>query len=219
MSHRISLLGVVLFGITLLAAQPSAAYPGSLNLIPCADFTGAHNVRIAYETDGSRQPFSNGNQQYFYTEFGIGDRFEAGVDYCELGATTYKLYNAKCLVLGESRRMPSLAVGTWNVGDTSKPAYYLIGCRTLGALRLHAGCQTQGSQTSVLAGTDWKIGGTLTALADYQSGAGLFHTLGLYWQATPTMAATLYYCRGNTPELRGELDYVGLNLQYTFSVK
>lgn len=205
--------------LALGAGYAAVAYPGSVNLIPCCDFVGPGSVRIAYESDGIKQPFGKDYMEYLYTQFGIGERFECGVDFCDFGGITDKQYNAKYLLSVDNGRMPSVALGAMNVGKLTKSSFYLVGCKDLSALRLHLGCQTSGGDTWVLIGADRAISKSLTLLADFQSGPGRCHTLGLYWQATPSIAATVYCARNNTPEFRDDSDFVGLNVAYTFQMR
>lgn len=201
---------VLTFGIAV-AAQ---AFPCAINLIPCADQIGSKNLRFSYESEGYKSPYDKPYSEYIYTQYGINDKTEVGVDFYNIDGSNDKYYNAKYSLFSETAKVPAVAVGAMYISDVTKPSYYAVGCKTLKELRVHFGAQTQGGDSWALLGADKKIGKSLTLLADYQSGIGHYHTVGLYWQTNSSLAVTLYYARNNTEALRDSTNYVGLNFGY-----
>ena len=208
---------VALFVITLLASNLSAfAYPGALNVVPTADVLGSQNIRIGYETDGNKHPFYTGNIQYLYTQAGIGNRAEAGVDLYGLFDTNTPTVNAKYLILPGGTNTPAVAAGIYGVNKLSKPSYYLISTTAFGKFRATVGGQKQGGDTWALLGADYAVTPEVTLLADAQTGTGRQATLGVYYVATPELGLNVYYARNNTSR---SSDYYGLYVGYTFSTK
>lgn len=194
------------------------AYPGALNLIPTTDVMSKDSLRLAYEADGKNQPYDSGYTEYIYTQFGVSDKLEVGFDVYDVDGASTKYFNAKYLVTAGDSRLPAVAVGTMLVGSESKPSYYAVGSRNYGETRLHAGIQSQSNRTWGIFGLDHAISDRLCLLADYQSGSGKYHTLGICWEQSPSLGVTLYFVRNNTASLRDTEDYVGLNLAYTISL-
>lgn len=201
--------------LTLGIAASAFSFPCAINLIPCADQMGQNNLRLSYESDGYHSPYDSPYTQYIYTQYGINDRMEVGVDFYDIDGSNDKFYNAKYSVLTESDKMPAVAVGAMYISDVTKTSYYAVGCKTLKSMRVHFGAQTQDGNSWLLFGADKKIGKALSVLADYQSGVGGFHTIGLYWQANTATGVALYYGRNNTADLRDSTDFIGLNIGYT----
>ena len=200
--------------LTIGIAVSAFAFPCSLNIIPCTDQLGANNLRLSYESDGSKNPYDQPNSQYIYTQFGINNRTEIGVDFYNIDGSNDKYYNVKYSLLGETAKTPAVDVGVMNISNFTRPSYYAVSSKQLTAMRIHFGAQAQGGDSWALFGADKKIGKTLTLIADYQSGIGRYHSIGLYWQTNSSMGVSLYYARNNTAELRDSTDYVGLSFGY-----
>lgn len=209
-----------LFVVFVTAGIPTSlpAYPTSLNLIPTADILEANNLRLAYESDGKGQPFGQPNFQYAYSEYGIGDKFEFGVDIYDITNAKDAYYNAKYLLLPESRHLPALAAGVWLVSDVTRPAYYLTGHKSLNQLRIHAGVQEQSGGGWLQFGVDYALSPKLSLLADYQTGSERYHTLGLFCTPVSQISINVYYAHNNTPALRGT-DYLAAYVGYTLPLK
>lgn len=203
--------------VLALAISPAFAYPGSLNIIPCTDILSNNSFRLAYEADGSKQPFSDGYVPYAMTQYGIGGKMEVGVDVNNVGNDQTTVLNAKYLVTKGTASLPPVAVGAWNIGKHCAPMYYAVACKQLNKARLHYGAQTQAGSTWGMLGVDKILTPTLTLILDWQTGPGHLGTAGIYWQTTPVVGVLAYAGRNNTSELRDTTNFVGLNIAYTFT--
>ena len=204
--------------VAALLLKSVSAYPTALNLIPTADILEANNLRVAYESDGKNQPFGQPNFQYIYTEYGIGDRLEFGVDGYDVTHAGQLYYNAKYLLLSENASIPAIAAGVWTVSAETQPAYYLTGYKSLNKLRLHAGVESQAGTGRLQFGVDYTLTPDLSVLADYQTGVGRYHTIGLFYTPTSRIGINIYYAHNNTPALRGT-DYLAAYVGYTLPLK
>lgn len=204
-------------GLLMLSAA-ALAYPGGLNLIPTTDVLAANSFRLGYEADGPDQPFDTGYTEYIYSQFGVTDRLEVGLDVYDVDGASMEYFNAKYLLTSENGSTPAVAAGTMLVGSDSKPSFYAVGSRSCMGGRLHFGVQNQSDRTWGLFGVDYPISEQFFLLADYQTGRGLYHTVGIYWQQSDSLGATVYFVRNNTASLRDSGDYVGLNLAYTWAL-
>ncbi|MCX6343500.1 MAG: hypothetical protein NT018_00330 [Armatimonadetes bacterium] len=205
----------IIIGCAVICALPSLvlAYPTAVSVIPSTDVIGANNLKLAYESNGNDQPFDTDNAEYFYTQYGIGEKFELGVDVYDLGGHDKKYLNAKYMISAESETMPAISVGAMYIGDGNAPLFYAVGSRSFGAARLFVGAQTWDDNDSMLLGASYKINEAFSAAADYQSSAWGRSTLGLTWHATTELSATLYGSRNNDRTLDAG-DYIGLVIGY-----
>lgn|GEM_PF-3431633 len=211
----------IFFTILIALALPAAlwAFPTALNLVPTADILGANTMRIAYESDGHNQPFDNPHTEYFYTQIGLGGKFEFGADDYDFRHIAYKVYNAKYLLTAENEITPAIAIGFKDVSDISKTNYYVAGYKTYGKARLHFGGETQDSKSWLFLGTDYVLAHGLYFIADWQTGKGRNASAGVAWEATKAICFSLYFTKNNTSSLRDTSDYVGGYVGYTFPLK
>lgn len=219
--HLIAAVCTIVAALAMIVT-PAHAYPGSCCLIPTTDMLVPGTMRLAYESDGRNNPYDKNNTQYLYAQYGVSKKLEVGVDLYDVtrvsgGNTTY--FNGKYLLMAETKKKPALAVGGMFIGTSADPTYYAIACKSFDKARLHIGAQTSDGSTSTLLGSDYALGNGWSAMADYQSGPGRWHTLGLFWQESPEVGILLYYVRNNTADLRADNDYVGFNIAYTFPLK
>jgi len=214
MKYRI--LTLTLFVLLMRMQSLLHAYPTGLNVIPSADILPAGNIRIGYESDGNKQPFDNGHVQYLYTQVGIRDRLEAGVDLYDVGGAKVSTFNAKLLLTPERNHLPELSVGVLNVANGISPGAYLVGTKNFGPLGVVAGAEHQSGDTWALVGAYYAVTPKFYLLGDYQSGSGRQGTVGAYYYFTPALGVNIYYAKNNTDS---HADYVGAYIGYTFSAK
>ncbi len=213
--NKTSKICKIIIGCAVICALPSlvGAYPTAVSVIPSTDVIGANNLKLAYESNGKNQPFDDNYSEYFYSQFGIGDKFELGYDVYYLGGNEKKYFNAKYLISAEYEGMPAVSVGSMYIGDGVAPTFYAVGSRTFSALRLFAGVVVNGDNDSVIAGVSCKISKDLSANADYQSADWGRSTLGFTWQSTNDISATIYGSYKNDRDLKAG-DYIGLVIGY-----
>ena len=214
MKYRI--LTLTLFALLVSAQGLLHAYPSALNVVPTASILPAGTIQLGYESDGHSQPFADGRVQYLYSQIGIRDRLEVGVDLYDIGGAKEPAFNAKVLLLPEAIGTPALALGVMNVTKGTTPGTYLVGTKNIGRWGIHAGIEHQADQTWGLLGANFAVNQKISLLGDYQSGDGRQGTVGVYYAVTPALGVNVYYAKNNTDS---SADYLGLYVGYAFSAK
>ncbi len=180
-------LGVATIAFALLAVPAVACYSGLL-LIPTADLVPEKTYSLEYQTDG-RIPHTAADTYLINTEFGITDRFEAGVDYdLDKDADTRVLFNGKLQLLPATDILPAVAVGGCEIGDKLNGRYYLVATKDYSLARAHAGVQRVDGNNSWFVGADKAIDDKLAVQADYTSGDENFSSLSASYPITDTFS-------------------------------
>jgi len=197
--------------VCLAACAPAAwAYPTCINLVPTAKTVGAGAVSVQWESDGES---GRKSAHYIYTQFGLSDQFEVGLDFYDVG-TGARLYgNAKYVLFPEGRGLPGVAAGMWNIADGIVAEPYFVASRTLGSFALHAGSARSGGKWEVVGGAGVSVLKSLSVQADILSGIGGYTTYGATYALPGDLGLTLYHtrCRDRT----ADADYTGVNLSWT----
>lgn len=170
--------------IVIVATLPGLACYSGLTLIPTADTVGAKQFGIEFQVDGSL-PAHAADTFILNTEFGLSDRFEAGVDF-DLSADADPTYllNAKYVVLKRNDGAQAVAAGICNVGRHLESSPYLVGTQSFGAVRGHLGAIGSDGKARWFAGADYALTKQLILLADYISGDENLSSLGISQQFT-----------------------------------
>lgn len=203
-----------LIALSLGLPGVALACPTGLNLIPTADVLEPGALSVQVESDGYPTPFSPGTVGCVMAEMGFTKRLEAGVDLIDINAGARLQVNAKWQFVPEDSHLPAMAVGLLDVEhavDFNGP--YLALAKGVGDFRLHAGWLIDGGQRAMLGAEYWPTDRT-GILADWTSGGGAYHALGLTQEVGHGLWVSTYYARGNTG---GEGDFVGLNLDWETS--
>lgn len=170
-------LALLCIAVLLSAAPSFAAYTGLL-IIPTAEVVGANQCCIEFEYD---RPFASAapTTRLLNTEFGFGDRLEAGVD-TDFGTEPDEgarlLLNAKYLLPLTDRL--SVAAGVFNTHPQHNPQSYVVFSQDATLLRLHGGVLHDDESTRWFTGADKGLRDRLTVMADYTSGDENFATAG-----------------------------------------
>jgi len=171
----------VLAALWLAAAPALACYTG-LTLIPTAETVGANRYGVELQFDGAF-PARSTDTRIVNTQFGFGERLEAGVDYdLSEEAPTRVLLNAKCLLATGGERTPALAVGICDVGRHLKSTPYAVATQELRGLRGHLGIARIESSGRWFVGTDGAVSERVTLMADCTSGDENWWSLGANYQ-------------------------------------
>ncbi len=167
-------------------ARASLACYSGLVLIPTADVTGSYIWALDLQWQGYSRALKT-DQLVMNTEFGWGDRFEAGVD---VDATSgfvenRALFNAKFVVLNSDAKRFAMAAGVQNVGQRFTPVFYVVATKDWGVLRTHAGVQREedGHRNELFIGLDRSIGERWQIMADYTAGDQNAASAGVLWMA------------------------------------
>lgn len=171
---------LLLVALAVLATLPVRACYSGLVIIPTTDTVGAGQYGVEFQTDGDF-PTPEPDTYILNTQFGVTDRFEAGVDFdFSDGGNPELLFNAKYVFL-KSKNV-SAAVGVCNAGEHSSANPYAVLTRDYGFGRLHAGALRSDDKTFWFAGADTPITDKLTLMADYTSGDENYSSAGLGYQ-------------------------------------
>lgn len=177
----------IVCGVLLLAliVTPVFAAQSGLFIIPTAETVGADQYSLEYQYDGVIQGEEE-DVNLFNTQIGIGDRFEAGIDFdLSKDADPVMLGNAKYLLY--EKPDAAIGAGVLNIGKNIKSSPYIVGTKDLGVFRLHLGGMRIEGENEWFVGAD-RTFGKLTLMADYTSGEGNFSSAGISYQANDRFA-------------------------------
>ena len=159
--------------LAALATAPVFASFTGLLIIPTAETVGADQYSLQVDANGQvRRSAFNG--WLLNSQFGFGDRLEAGADYdlsSDAGQGARFLLNWKYLTLVDNRHRLYAAIGHFNAHPQHSPTPYLVISWDPGAVRLHSGLQRGDGHVEWLVGIDRSFD-RLTLMADYTQGAG-----------------------------------------------
>ena len=179
--------GAFLVGaIALWAGARVMACASGLTLIPSADVVPARNWSVEFQVDGTLRGGSL-DTYILNTEFGLWNRFEAGVDFdLSEGAEDRVLLNAKVVLAAAKDGKWALAAGFGESGEVRfKADPYLVFVRDLGAVRLHGGALRTGGAVRGFCGLDGPIGERFWWMVDHTVGRENESSAGGYWQMHP----------------------------------
>jgi hypothetical protein len=198
-------------GLLALAAGPAWSSCSGLSVIPTADVVGAGRYALELQA-GGLLPARQADVYVLNTEFGFGDRFEAGVDFdLSAHADPRVFFNAK-YVLAAAGASCALAVGVNDIAEAGKPAPYLVGTADLQAARLHLGALRQEGYSRWFAGADRALTERVTFAADYTSGREQYASVGLEYrmgERASVFAALLFPNGGGDTEFSLHLCFTG----------
>jgi hypothetical protein len=195
--------------LAVLATSAALAVPSSLNVMPTADVVGKGKCLVEIEADGHATPLAEGAQVWLLTDFGIGDRLEAGVNRVEGPGLSRWTMDAKLQLVPESGRVPALAIGATDITRRDDGSlWYAVATKGLGPVRATVGYQRDFASRLMLGGA-YSLTGKLTLLSDWSSGPLGAGTLGLCRDLGHNRYLLLYYSRNNSGDGG---NFAGLNL-------
>ncbi len=169
-------------GLLIASAIPSIAGCSGLTLIPTADCVGANQYSLDLATDASfKDP--NTDSRFLSTEFGLGDRFELGVDFdLSKGSDNDPTMNAKYVFLADSNNGLYIAAGVFATQLHTKPQSFIAATKVLNYGRLHLGGIRIDNNNRWFVGADKALGEKWTVLADYINGDENYSAIGVGYQ-------------------------------------
>jgi len=173
------------FFVCLACAQGgrACACHTGLVVIPTADTVGAGAVCLEAQFDGSVRG-AQVDTRLLNTQFGLGPRIEAGVDFdLSEDPPCPAFFNAK-YVYPIRGKASAAALGTFDVGSGLRASPYVVITRTVRDFRIHTGGIRTDGNNRWLVGADAKAGERLTLMADYTAGQENSSSLGAYYQFT-----------------------------------
>lgn len=205
--------GAVL-ALCALALSPQIAFGccSGLGVIPTAETVGADQYGVEFQFDGPF-PVRSTDVYIINTEFGLGDRFEAGVDYdLSDGVATRALINAKYLLAVGTPRSPAVAVGVCSVGRHTKATPYAVLTQEFTGCRGHLGVMHTEDHNRVFVGVDKALAERWTVMADYTAGDEGWSSLGANYQFTDGFGV---FAGAQFPNAGGEASW--FTLHFVFS--
>jgi len=176
------LLWAAVFLLTLPGPGTQACYSG-LIIVPTADVAGPLVWVLDIQWQGYPRAFKT-DQLIVNTEWGIGERFEMGLDVdATRGAVEHRaLFNAKYVFFKNRSKGLAMALGVQNVNQAFQSYPYVVATKDWGILRTHAGIQhEEGNRHHWFLGVDRTIGEHWQLMADHTAGSGNFSTMGVGW--------------------------------------
>lgn len=205
-------LFIIGFAISL-APGIVMAYPTAISVVPSCDIAAPKTLVLAYESEGHRQPYDTGYGEYFFSQIGLTDKIEAGLDIYDYNHSSKPYYNAKYLLYSESKERPGVAAGFMLAGNHSGTLYYAIASSAFNNIRFHFGFGAEPGVKKLLLGASYTINDKLSLAADYQSaGTGCF-TGGVNYSVNDESSIYLYDTIYNDSD-RDDDNYIGLNYQH-----
>jgi len=212
-SSREPIVVAIAFAVLLvIITSPVRSCYSGLTVIPTTDVVGAGQYSLDLQTDGSL-PVPRADFYLLNTEFGIGDRFEAGVDFdLSEDADPRVLLNAKYVFARNADNTRALAAGISSLADGVKSVPYVTGMADLRAFRLHLGMLHQEGMDRWFAGVDRELTDKLYACADYTNGDENYSSVGVNYQFTENtgvFAGVLFPNAGGDTEFTLHLVFCG----------
>lgn len=181
----------LLGGLAISAGTP--ACPSCCCNVPTTDIAETGLVRCEYTSDGPHWLGRSGSTGHAQTELGLTPNLEFGVDRTTPYNTSQDTMNAKYLLRKESPKQPALAVGILDVSNSTRTSCYLIGTKSFGNLRLHAGYIEAEYAKGPMVGCDLKAGEKTCLMADWMEGAGDYLAIGVSRDIMKRLSMTLIY--------------------------
>lgn len=203
---------IIGFAISLLPGIVMA-YPTSISVVPSCGVAEPKTLVLAYEAEGHRQPYDTGYGEYFFSQIGVTDKLEVGVDIYDYNHTSTTYYNAKYLVFSESKEKPGLAAGFMLAGNHSGTLYYAMASRTFNGICCHLGFGAEPGVKKLLLGASYTINDKFSVAADYQSARSGCFTGGVNYSLSNDSSIYLYNTIYNDSDSDDD-NYIGLNYSY-----
>lgn len=181
------IVGIPLLAFCLFNSSPArAAYTGLIH-IPLAETVGAGNYDIELEVDGPVSPAST--QAYIMnTEFGFGNRFEAGVDVgLTADASPRAIFNAKYQFARQPAQQRSFAVGLFNLANRGEANPFIAVTQDFPWGNGSLGVVQSTDHLRGYGGLQLAVGSRMNLLAEYTSGTENLSGVGMTYQFTKRM--------------------------------
>jgi hypothetical protein len=182
--------------------------------VPTADVIEPGAFSLQLEADGAPNPLLEGGQVHLFTQFGVSQGLEVGVDLTNLNHEVEWYADAKWQFVAESDSRPAVALGVLNLTNREgdRP-WYLALSRDLPNLdsRLTVGF-LRGDLRRGMIGLVRSLAPRTALQMDWTTGPEACATLGLSQDLGHDLCGLLYYAHNNT---RSGEDFVGLNLTWT----
>ncbi len=185
-------------GAFISAGIPALGQPTGLIVIPIAETVGAGRMESEVETEGTlSQPASD--ELSFNTEFGLGPRAEAGIDFI-VGSGEEEsrvLLNSKYTIARSGRGATAFAAGIEDLDPrfVTRPfrsaSLYVVLSRELGRVRLHSGAAYRQNGTHWFAGADHCISDRFRIIAEHTNGRESLSAFGASYEISDRIGLQL----------------------------
>lgn len=178
----LKIAGLFVVVMLFLAGSSAFACYYGLTLIPTAETIGANQYYFDFGADGRFKTLDE-DAQYINTQFGFGDRFDAGIDYIYVdGEKSEKNFNAKYVFAVDQKHATAYAAGICGVTNHAKSSPYMVATKDLQSFRFHFGGMRIDGNNRWFTGADREIAKNLTFMADYTAGDENYSSVGLNYQ-------------------------------------
>ncbi len=186
--------------LVIAASSPCQAAPSGLTLIPTGDVLGVGEACVEYQVDGPLPMGSGPDASLINTQFGVGNRAEAGLDFdFSAEAETGVIANGK-LVIRPLEDGIGMCLGVYGVGENLSPGSYAVATLPCGRVRLHAGVQWAPEETQGFGAVDYTVSDAVQLWAEYLAGNEGAWAVSLAYQLSCTWGISVGLQRPNAPE-------------------
>ena len=176
-----------LFMMVFMNLPCRACYSG-LALIPTAETVGSNQYSVTLQTDGTFDKLK-ADTYIVNTQFGIGDRFEAGLDYdASAGIDTRLFWNAKYILTNFNKDAAAFAIGYTGIAKNQKSAPYITLTNDFKAIRGHIGFIKSDDKYRLFIGADKELSDKFCLMADYTYGDENLSSVALNYQMNDTIS-------------------------------
>ncbi len=201
--------------IGVLWVLPLYSSATGLIVIPIADCVGDKNLKIEYTLDLAALNVDDIPQAFVNSEYGIGKRFELGVDIGLTSRTAKKLYgNFKYIPIGQPG-VAAFAVGIQTIQAEDDSAGYIVYSRQLKLLRTHLGMQELNRKITPFLGVDHLLSGDLDINIDWTGGKQNYWSIGFVYNLDSGFGGQLGLLVPNNSKAPG---YMNLQISWIFSL-
>lgn len=173
----------------MLSLSPALATYSGLVVIPTTDVVGDKQYSIEeLQTDGNFSGLT-ADTYLVNTEFGIGERFETGIDFDIADEADSRVFlNAKYIVARSADARRALAVGVFNCAENVDSTPYLVGSQRVGAGNLNMGMMHLEGHLRPFIGLDRALTDRISVMADYTHGDDNYSSTGINYQASDALS-------------------------------
>jgi len=173
--------------LAIMAAPAFGCYSG-LTIIPTTDMVGKGQYSMEMQIDGTIDDATS-DTRVINTQFGLSDRFEAGVDFdVSIDSKTRTLLNAKYLLRPQKSDGLSLAAGVSNLEPSVKSNPFLVATKEFSKFRLHFGGLRSEGSNYWFTGLDKTFNDKFMLMCDYTNGDDNYSSVGFNYQFTDRYA-------------------------------
>ncbi len=166
---------------------PVHACFSGLDFIPTTDLVSRGDYSLNLQVEGPAS-LLRADTRFLNTQFGLTDRWEAGVDFdLDSGADSEVFLNAKYLLSKSRDEKDAVAVGITNVAHLEKTSPYLVYTHAFQGFRGHLGDMVISGSHHPFVGADTPVNPRVKLMAECTQGANNFAIASVDYTLTSRM--------------------------------